>query len=395
VSAVETFLSRRPWHDLPPALAPQLRTRLPELTTEMVQAIRREVRGYRQPIGSAVARDLAEAVRLAATQFTELIEEPDAPQHDYVPRFRRLGRLEYLNGRGMDGLQAAYRIGARVACRRYADVARDAALPGDIAVPLSEAVLTHIHALAGESVTGYEQARAARTGAADEVLRNRRLLAARLLERRHDPLAEPLPDLALRAVWPLPERVRCVLLPATATASGEVAGLDADVLRVTRGDELHLVVPDERLLAVFRGTGATVGPAVPPTEAWVSLHCARLARRLGRVSAEDHLSELHLLHGSPIGRLLADQVLEPLRALPPGKAERLTDTLDALLASTGRTAPEVAAALGIHPQTARNRLRQLAALYGDRLDDPAFRFDAQLALRSRSPKDEGGRSAFP
>nr|WP_241267300.1 helix-turn-helix domain-containing protein [Streptomyces scabichelini] len=354
-----------------------MRTRLPELTTEMVQAIRREVHGYRQPIGSAVARDLAEAVRLAATQFTDLVEEPDAPQHHYVPRFRRLGRLEYLSGRGMDGLQAAYRIGARVACRRYADVARDAALPGDIAVPLSEAVLTHIHAMAGESVAGFEEARA---GAADDVLRSRRLLAARLLERRRDPLAEPLPDLARRAAWPLPERVRCVLLPA----SVKVAGLDADVLRLTRGDELHLVVPDERLLTVLQGTGAAVGPAVPLEEAWVSLHCARLARRLGRSSAEDHLSELHLLHGSPIGSLLADQVLEPLRALPPGKAERLTDTLDALLASTGRTAPEVAAALGIHPQTARNRLRQLAALYGDRLDDPAFRFDAQLALRSRS-----------
>ncbi|MFG2026602.1 helix-turn-helix domain-containing protein [Streptomyces sp. NPDC048825] len=379
MEAAEPFLSRRPWHELPPALAPRLRTRLPELTTEMVQAIRREVRGYRQPIGSAVARDLAEAVRLAATQFTELVEEPDAPQQHYVPRFRRLGRLEYLSGRGMDGLQAAYRIGARVACRRYVDVARDAALPGEIAVPLSEAVLTHIHAMAGEAVAGFEEARA---GAADDVLRTRRLLVARLLQRRRDPLAEPLPDLARRAAWPLPERVRCVLLPA----SVKVPGLDADVLRVTRDDELHLVVPDERLLTAFQGTEAAVGPAVPLDEAWVSLHCARLARRLGRTSAQDHLAELHLLHGSPIGSLLADQVLEPLRGLPPGKVQRLTDTLDALLASTGRTAPEVAAALGIHPQTARNRLRQLTALYGDRLEDPAFRFDAQLALRSRSAR---------
>ncbi|MEV0224503.1 helix-turn-helix domain-containing protein [Streptomyces sp. NPDC050704] len=389
MSAADSLLCRRPWHDLPPALAPLLRARLPELTTEMVQAIRREVRGYRQPVGSAVARDLAEAVRLAATQFAELVEEPDAPQQHYVARFRRLGRLEYLSGRGMDGLQAAYRIGARVACRRYADVARDAALSGEIAVPLSEAVLTHIHALAEESVAGFAEARA---GAADEVLRTRRLLAARLLDRHRDPLAEPLPDLARRAVWPLPERVRCAVLPATA----DLTGVDADVLRVSRGGELHLVVPDERLpaerpldergLTVLEGAGAAVGPSMPLDEAWVSLHCARLGRRLGRPRAEEHLSELHLLHGSPIGTLLADKVLEPLRALPPGKAERLTDTLDALLASSGRTAPEVATALGIHPQTARNRLRQLAVLYGERLADPAFRFDAQLALRSRSQR---------
>ncbi|MCX4903092.1 helix-turn-helix domain-containing protein [Streptomyces sp. NBC_00878] len=385
MSAVDPLLSRRPWHDLPPALAPLLRARIPELTTEMVQAIRREVRGYRQPIGSAVAHDLAEAVRLAATQFTELVEEPDAPQQHYVPRFKRLGRLEYLNGRGMDGLQAAYRIGARVACRRYMDVAREAAFSGEIAVPLSEAVLTHIHAMAEESVAGFEEARA---GAADEVLRTRRLLAARLLERHPDPLAEPLPDLARRAAWPLPERVRCAVLPASA----DLTAVDEDVLRVSRGGELHLVASDDRQLAdLLDGSGVAVGPSVLLNEAWVSLHCARLGRRLGRLRAEDHLCELHLLHGSPIGTLLTDQVLEPLRALPPGKAERLTDTLDALLTSGGRTAPEVAATLGIHPQTARNRLRQLAALYGDRLDDPAFRFDAQLALRSRSMR----RSLLP
>ncbi len=384
MSGVDPLLSRRPWHQLPPGLAPLLRDRLPELTTEMVQAIRREVRGYRQPLGSAVAQDLAEAVRLAATQFTELVEEPDGPQQHYVPRFRRLGRLEYLNGRGTDGLQAAYRIGARVACRRYVDVARQAAFSGEIAVPLSEAVLTHIHALAEESVTGFEEARA---GAADEVLRARRLLAARLLERHRDPLAEPLPDLARRAAWPLPDRVRCAVLPSSA----DVSAVDEEVLRVSRGGELHLVVPGDGLLSTLQGSDAAVGPSVALDEAWVSLHCARLGRSLGRLRTEEHLAELHLLHGAPIGALLHDQVLDPLRALPPGKAERLTDTLEALLDSGGRTAPEVAAALGIHPQTARNRLRQLASLYGEKLADPAFRFDAQLALRTRSVR----RSVLP
>ncbi|MGW6013488.1 PucR family transcriptional regulator [Streptomyces sp. NPDC055210] len=384
MSGVESLLPRRPWRELPPGLAPLLRARLPELTTEMVQAIRREVSGYRQPIGSAVAQDLAEAVRLAATQFTELVEEPDGPQQHYVPRFRRLGRLEYLNGRGTDGLQAAFRIGARVACRRYVDVARQAAFSGELAVPLSEAVLTHIHALAEESVTGFEEARA---GAADEVLRARRLLAARLLARHRDPLAEPLPDLARRAAWPLPERVRCAVLPSSA----DVSRVDEEVLRVSRGGELHLVVPHDGLLSPLEASHAAVGPSVALDEAWVSLHCARLGRRLGRPRAEEHLAELHLLHGAPIGALLCDQVLDPLRTLPPGKAERLTDTLEALLASGGRTAPEVAAALGIHPQTARNRLRQLASLYGEKLADPAFRFDAQLALRTRSVR----RSVLP
>ncbi|WP_331489856.1 helix-turn-helix domain-containing protein [Streptomyces sp. Go40/10] len=79
-----------------------------------------------------------------------------------------------------------------------------------------------------------------------------------------------------------------------------------------------------------------------------------------------------------------DRTLGVLRDLPPGRAARLAETLDALLMSWSRTAPEVARALGIHPQTARKRLRRLAELFGDRLSDPAFRFEALLALRTRA-----------
>ncbi|MGC9539094.1 hypothetical protein [Streptomyces sp. UG1] len=53
------------------------------------------------------------------------------------------------------------------------------------------------------------------------------------------------------------------------------------------------------------------------------------------------------------------------RACPPGgRAARLAETLDALLMPWRRTAPEVAQALGIHPQ--------LESLFGDRLGDPRF-----------------------
>ncbi|MCE0445953.1 helix-turn-helix domain-containing protein [Streptomyces tricolor] len=97
------------------------------------------------------------------------------------------------------------------------------------------------------------------------------------------------------------------------------------------------------------------------------------------------LAEAHLRHGIHIGRLLGDRVLGVLRELPPGRAARLAETLDALLMSWSRTAPEVARALDIHPQTARERLRRLEELFGDRLSDPAFRFEALLALRTRAP----------
>ena len=76
--------------------------------------------------------------------------------------------------------------------------------------------------------------------------------------------------------------------------------------------------------------------------------------------------------------------------LPRGRAARLAETLDALLMSWGRTAPEVAQALGIHPQTARKRLRQLEEVFGDRLGDPRFRFEALLALRTHALRADTG-----
>ncbi|MEU8986326.1 helix-turn-helix domain-containing protein [Streptomyces sp. NPDC048558] len=44
----------------------------------------------------------------------------------------------------------------------------------------------------------------------------------------------------------------------------------------------------------------------------------------------------------------------------------------------------MAQALGIHPQTARRRLRRLEELFGDRLADPRFRFEALPALRTHA-----------
>lgn len=43
----------------------------------------------------------------------------------------------------------------------------------------------------------------------------------------------------------------------------------------------------------------------------------------------------------------------------------------------------MAARLGIHPQTARYRLRQIRELWGDAIDEPDQRFEMLLVLRAR------------
>jgi len=72
--------------------------------------------------------------------------------------------------------------------------------------------------------------------------------------------------------------------------------------------------------------------------------------------------------------------LAPLAELPAGSRARLTETLRVWLAEQGRLG-QVAARLGVHPQTARYRLARLRELFGEALDDPDERFWLELSLR--------------
>ncbi|MER5935935.1 helix-turn-helix domain-containing protein [Streptomyces sp. NPDC001928] len=398
----ETF-TRQPWHELPPALAALIRSRTENIVADMTRAIRDEVPAYRRPLDSAVGRDLTESIRRAVLQFAELIEHPDSAQDHHLDHFRHLGRIEFLNGRTTDALQAAFRVGARVGSRRYAEFVQEASLPPATVLTLHEAVLIHINALSNESVKGFLAAQLRSEG---EVKRARRALVERLLEPPRGQERAQLGPLAERARWALPGAVACVIVRSAGRFP--VPGADGEVLSLSRGSDLVLVVPEpetsglvDRVRDSARGLVAVIGPAVPVHETWLSLQCARLAldRRAGLradpgdgvfLRVDDELAELHLLRSAPIGQLLGRRVLGVFADLPRGRAARLAETLDALLMSWGRTAPEVAQALGIHPQTARKRLRQLEALFGDRLGDPRFRFEALLALRTHALRADAG-----
>lgn len=79
---------------------------------------------------------------------------------------------------------------------------------------------------------------------------------------------------------------------------------------------------------------------------------------------------------------LALRCLAPLAHCGPTHGRRLAETLLAWLETRGG-APEVAARLGVHPQTVRYRLRQIRELWGDEIDDPDRRFELELVLRAQ------------
>ncbi|MGP9019919.1 helix-turn-helix domain-containing protein [Streptomyces sp. BR1] len=344
----------------------------------------------------------------ALAEFADLVEGAAQPagQSD-ADRWRVywiLGRGELAEGRSLDALQAAYRLGARVAWRRYARVARRAGIGADQVVLLAEAVFAHIDEISAVSVRGYAEAQADKAGALG---RRRHHLLGRIVAGAS---ASALAQAALAAGWPLPDTVACVALGPPAERDRTHRRLPPSVLADLDAHDPYLLVPDPdagsvagsvlgdaRLGQALAARGAVIGPTVPLPMAADSLRWARtLLSRLpapdacGVVRCEDHLPALLLLSDQPLVRLFTDRRLRPLDDLTPKQSHRLATTLLAWLQSHRGSAPEVAERLAVHPQTVRQRLRQIDRLFGPVLDDPDARFELEVALRFRLLSGEGG-----
>jgi hypothetical protein len=385
---------RRPWHDLPPAVAATLRPELPAVAQEIIDALREGVPDYARPLEGAFGRGIRVGVEAALEHFMAEVEASDRVPRAHV--YVDLGRGEHRAGRSLEALLSAYRLGARVAWRHFAAAGRRARLDPDTLYGLAESIFAYIDELSAESAEGYALEQSAAAGATQ--LRRRRLV--RLLVR--DPPAEPdaVEAAALEAGWPLP-RVVAVLVVAGETRE-EVGGrLGPDVAADVVEDELVALIPDpdapgrrralRRAIDAAGATGA-LGPSVAWPDCPLSLARARAALALARagvvpeaslVVAADHGAAL-LLSSDP--RLVADLVrdrLAPLDALAAGSQDRMAETLEAWLAAQGRLQP-AADRLGVHPQTVRYRLRRLREAFGSSLDDPDRRFELDLALRTRA-----------
>jgi DNA-binding PucR family transcriptional regulator len=145
------------------------------------------------------------------------------------------------------------------------------------------------------------------------------------------------------------------------------------------------------VLELLRERGAVVGPTVPLEAAADSLRWARTARArlpesvLARapVLCDRQLPALLLLGDEALVNLIGARRLAPLADLTAKQRDRLESTLLAWLDTNRGSAPQVAVRLGVHPQTARNRLHRVQELFGAALADPEARFEMEVALRGR------------
>jgi hypothetical protein len=413
---------------------------LDSLAADMATAILREVPGYGRSGDGSSARIVRRVTRDAVHQFAARIADPASPAGPMAQMFRDIGRAEAAEGRGLDALHAALRVGGRVTWQRLREQAAAGGGDADVLARIGEAIFRYLDELAAACSAGYAEATAEFAG---ETGRLRHRLLDLLLS---DPPAPPeaVSSMARAIGWRLPRRVAVVALAErAASTAGPLPPLPAGVLAGLARREPCLLVPDPdgpgrfRLLeaglrgwpapggaapggaapggaapggaapggaasgrAASGGAGdgtpagclAAVGPVVPLGQAGGSLRWARRALALaqrgqvrganGIVRCDEHLATLVLLADPELAGMLSGQTLAPLRRLRPGQADRLAETLLAWLESADN-AETAARRLHVHPQTVRYRLRQLAELFGDRLSDPDARFALQAALRVR------------
>ena len=391
-----------------------LRPVLSGLADETIAAIAAEVPDYARAMEGGFGRAVRRGVEIAFERFFDLVSNPEADVRSARAAYVNLGRGEYHAGRSLDALLAAYRVGARMAWRRFVEAGREAGLPPEVLYDLGEAIFAYIDEISAESADGYAQEQSA---AAGETQRRRRRLVRVLGD---DPPAseEAIRTAAAAAAWALPRAVAALVTRPAGTGEepdGEAGSadppdggateeaLDAAAATLARrigsgaigaaaGGLACVFVPDpdapgrrRQLEAALDGGAAALGPTVSWAQAGASLRRAASALRLelhgsSLLVADEHLARLLLTADPALGAELAATRLAPLHGLAAAQRERLTDTLAAWLDRPGQV-QAVAATLGVHPQTVRYRLARLRELFGERLDDPEARFELGLALR--------------
>ncbi|MGC1813073.1 MAG: hypothetical protein WA696_02905, partial [Solirubrobacterales bacterium] len=104
-----------PWRELPAEIADAIEPELPAATEEILTTIASEVPEYARPLEGTFGAGIRTGVTEALRQFVALIRDPDAGREPGRDVYVALGRGELRQGRTLDSLQSAYRIGARVA----------------------------------------------------------------------------------------------------------------------------------------------------------------------------------------------------------------------------------------------------------------------------------------
>ncbi|MCV7419571.1 helix-turn-helix domain-containing protein [Mycobacterium yunnanensis] len=360
-----------------------------------VLAVTLEVPSYTRAFSGRMGQTIENAVQMALGAFLRLAvrshdSDPNATMTPALDGAYELGRGEARQGRTMDALLSAYRVGARVAWRELSSAAVTAGLDAETVARFAELVFAFIDELSASSVAGHTDELATTGRVRQRYLDRltRQLLSGAAVETLNASAAEAdwQPPVTLTAILVAEAQTRGLAArfgQSTLQVSGDLPGVDA-------GESLAvLLVPDldgrhrGQLRSALQGRRALVGPARPWAQVESSYRRALRAKQLmvddDVVDTEEHLVELVLTADPEAAADLRRLALAPLADLRPNTAERLAETLRSWLLHRGQR-DAVAAELFVHAQTVRYRMTQLRELYGDRFDDPRAILELTVAL---------------
>src|ERR1700741_4943597 len=120
--------------DLDDKMVEALEGVLPRMAEHTVTAVTAEVPSYVGAFSGRMGQNIENAVQLALAAFLRLATrsqgaDPGPPLSPALDGAYDLGRGEARNGRSIDALLSAYRVGARVAWRELSETAVDGGLP--------------------------------------------------------------------------------------------------------------------------------------------------------------------------------------------------------------------------------------------------------------------------
>lgn len=392
-----------PLGPLPQEFATIMRPELPSLIKEIGVEVTRAYPEYARLLSGPNGQAIRVGVEQSLSSFVDLVAEPSTSTSLRDDMCRRFGRFEAYEGRTMETLQGAYRLGARVALRRAKKVGRSYNFSPTLMLSFADALFAYVDELESLSREGFLEVQS-QTGEQSEAMRRRLLhliLAGRPVPRT------AIAELCEQTGWTLPEEV--TLVAARAPAGLDRVSADRDILVDLSDPQPHLLIPgpldDARrsmLDQALLGTRAAIGLTVPTALASDSIRWAR--RILELVDAgviddapfilcEDHLITLWLLSDPVLLNQLAQRELAPISGISATRRERLIETLRIWLDTRG-TAAHMGELLDVHPQTVRYRMRNLESIFGEQLIDPESRFSTEAVLRALQLQARSDESAL-
>ena len=107
------------WPRVPPEDVQLMLPGLEQVAEEMIEAIQLGVPEYARPQNDTYMASVRQAVTHAVGEFVERLANPDVHHDRAAQVFRNIGRSEAAEGRSLEPLQMALRVGARVARRLH------------------------------------------------------------------------------------------------------------------------------------------------------------------------------------------------------------------------------------------------------------------------------------